>query len=83
MASSLITLLIYIVVIGLIFWVLWWALDTMGVPEPFNKVIRVILILVAALLVINLLLGILPAGHSLRLGSWAPVLTIFDATPAA
>lgn len=63
MASSLITLLIYVVVIGLIFWVIWWALDTIGVPEPFNKVVRVILVLVAALLLINLLLGILPAGR--------------------
>lgn len=61
MASSLITLVIYIIIIGLVFWVLWWALDAIGIPEPFNKVIRVVLILAAVLIMLNFLLGFLPA----------------------
>lgn len=61
--GSLLGLIIYLVVIGLIFWVIWWFLGYVGVPEPFNKVIRVILALVALIIVVNILLGF--AGHPL------------------
>ena len=57
--SGLLSLLVYLVVVGLIFWVIWWFLGYVGVPEPFNKVIRVILGLVALIIVINLLLGLI------------------------
>jgi len=50
-------LIVYIVIVGLIFWCIWWFLGYVGIPEPFNKVIRVILGLVALVIVINLLLG--------------------------
>jgi len=59
--SGLLGLVVYLVIIGLIFWVIWWFLGYVGVPEPFNKVIRVIIGLVALIIVINLLLGF--AGH--------------------
>lgn len=58
-ASPLINTFIWLIVIGLIFWVLWWALGAIGVPEPFNKVLRVILIVAAVIILINFLLGIL------------------------
>lgn len=56
-ASNLISLLIWIVVVGLIFGLLWWLLDYCKVPEPFNKVIRVVLAIASVLFLINLLLG--------------------------
>lgn len=56
--SGLLSLIVYIVVVGLIFWCVWWFLGYVGVPEPFNKVIRVIVGLVALIVVINLLLGL-------------------------
>ncbi len=56
--NGLLELIIYLVVVGLIFWVIWWFLGYVGVPEPFNKVIRVILGLIALVIVINLLLGL-------------------------
>ena len=56
--SGLLSLIVYIVVVGLIFWCVWWFLGYVGVPEPFNKVIRVIIGLVALIIVINLLLGL-------------------------
>ena len=55
--------LIYLVVIALIFWCIWWFIGYVGVPEPFNKVIRVLLGLVALIIVINFLLGLV--GHPL------------------
>jgi uncharacterized membrane protein YpjA len=60
-ASSLINLLIEILVVGLIFGLIWWVVEYCNVPEPFNKVIRVILAVAAVLFLINLLLGF--AGH--------------------
>jgi hypothetical protein len=65
-ASALVTLLIWLVVVGLIFWLVWWGLGAIGVPEPFNKVIRVILVVVAVIFLINILLGF--AGHPLLSG---------------
>lgn len=37
------SLLVTLVVAGLIFWLVWWFIDYVGVPEPFNKVIRVVI----------------------------------------
>lgn len=60
--SGLISILVQLLVIALIFWVLWWALSQIGVPEPFNRVIRVILVVAAAVIVINALLSLVGGG---------------------
>ncbi len=55
--GGLLEFIIYLVVVGLIFWCIWWFIGFVGVPEPFNKVIQVVLGLVALIIVVNLLLG--------------------------
>ena len=55
--SGLVGLLITLVIAGLIFYVLWWALNTINPPEPFKKVLTVILVLIVVIFLINLLLG--------------------------
>jgi hypothetical protein len=55
--GSLISALVWIIVIALIFWLLWWMVEYIGLPEPFNKVVKVILAVVAVLILINFLLG--------------------------
>lgn len=57
-AADLINVIVYLVIIALIFWCVWWFLGYVGVPEPFNKVARVLIGLVALIIVINLLLGL-------------------------
>ena len=57
--EGLIGLLVWLVVLGLIFWLVWWFVNYIGLPEPFAKVARVIVALVAFLILIYLLLGIL------------------------
>lgn len=65
--EGLLSIVIYLVVIGLIFWLIWWFIGYVGLPEPFNKVARVVVGLVALLVVIYLLLGLAGgAGLSLR-----------------
>jgi len=61
--EALISVIVYLVVIGLIFWCIWWFIGYVGVPEPFNKVIRVVIGLVALVVVIGLLLSLV--GHPL------------------
>lgn len=56
--SSLVGAVIHLIIIGLIVWILFWALSQIGLPEPFNKVVRVVLVLLAAIFVINFLLGL-------------------------
>lgn len=57
--DGMISLVVYLVIIALIFWVVWWFIGYVGVPEPFNKVIRVVMGLIALLVVISILLGML------------------------
>jgi hypothetical protein len=65
-AQGLLSVLIYFVIIGLIFWVVWWFIGYVGVPEPFNKVLRVIVGLVALLIVVYFLLGLVGPMPTLR-----------------
>lgn len=57
--DGLIHLLIYLVVAGLIFWLLWWFIDYIALPEPFNKVAKVVVALVALVILLYFLLGLL------------------------
>lgn len=59
--GGLLNALIYLVIVGLILWVVWWAIGAIGIPDPIGKVIRVLFILIAAIIVINILLGLV--GH--------------------
>lgn len=54
---------IWVIVAALIYWLLIWLIGTCGVPEPFNKVLRVLLAVVAVLFLINVILSL--AGHPL------------------
>lgn len=56
--SGLVNFVIYLIVAGLIFWLLWWLINYIGLPEPFAKIARVIIAVVAVLFVINLLLSL-------------------------
>jgi hypothetical protein len=41
--NSLIDLFILVVLMGLLFWLCIWFLDWVAIPEPFNKVAKVVL----------------------------------------
>lgn len=63
MIDTLITLLIYLIVLGLI----WWAVETiigvLPLPPPIKTVVHVILIVVLCLIIISLLLSLIPGHH--------------------
>lgn len=56
--SAAVTVIIYLVVAGLIWWLLYWALAKIDPPQPFRKVAEVVLILLAVLVVIGILLSL-------------------------
>ena len=49
------------IVAGLIFWLLFWLVGYVGLPEPFAKVARVGLAILAVFVIISILLGLI--GH--------------------
>lgn len=59
--SAVVNALIWIIVLGVVFWLLFWLIGYVGLPEPFNKVARVILAVAAVIVLINCLLML--AGH--------------------
>lgn len=56
--AGVINLLIWLIVIGLIFWLLNWLIGYVGLPDPFAKVARIILAVAAVILIINALLSL-------------------------
>jgi hypothetical protein len=56
--DNLLTAVIWIVILALIYFVLDWGLKQVGVPEPFNKIVRFILILFVVVGLVNALLTI-------------------------
>lgn len=69
MIGSLISLIIYLLILG----ILWWAGNAIlgilapYVGEPFMSIIRVILIVILALILISVLLQLVGAGGSIGL----------------
>ena len=54
--SQLLNVIIWVIVAGLIFWLLSWLITYCAIPEPFSKIARVIVAVVAVVMLINALL---------------------------
>jgi hypothetical protein len=65
--GALITLIIYILVVGILVWLVLWIVDSIPLPEPFNRIIRILVIVVAVLIVILLLLQLAGGAGNLSL----------------
>lgn len=49
---------LWIIIAGLIFYLLNWAIDYCHVPEPFNRVARVLIVVLAVMVMIGILLNL-------------------------
>lgn len=56
--SAAVTTIVYLIVAGLVFWLLWWLIGYCNPPEPFRKVATVVLAILAVLVVIGILLSL-------------------------
>jgi hypothetical protein len=61
--TSLLAAFWQVCVVGAVCWILWWFIGYLAPPEPFNKVLRVIVALIAVFFLLNLLLS--GSGHPL------------------
>ena len=62
MLTALIHLVIYLIIAGLIIWLLLWLIDAIPLPEPFNRVARVAILVIGVLIVILALLNFIEPG---------------------
>lgn len=56
MIGVLLHLLIVVIILGLVFWLIWWALSYLPLPAPFAQIARFIVVLLFAIILIYLLL---------------------------
>lgn len=62
-------LILYIIVAGAIFGLLWFLIGYVGIPEPFNRFARVALMVLAVLVLIGVLLSLIGGRPLIR---WGP-----------
>jgi hypothetical protein len=63
MISTLLTLIIYALVIGLLLWLLNYVLAAFPIPQPFNKIIWIGGVVIAVIFLIMLLLDVVGGGN--------------------
>lgn len=56
--DSLVSLLVWLIVFGLIAYILWWAISKIPMVEPVKTIVTAIFALIVAIVLINLLLGL-------------------------
>lgn len=49
---------LYLIIAGLVFGLLWWLVSYCNVPEPFNKAARVVLAVLAVFVIIGILISL-------------------------
>lgn len=67
MIETLISLVVYLVIVGLIWLAVTTILGVVPLPEPIKTVVNVLLIVILCFIVIYALMGLLPAGGHVRL----------------
>lgn len=65
MIDTLISLVIYLIIAGLIWWAVTTILGVIPLPEPIKTVINVLMIVILCLIVIYALLPLIPGGRRL------------------
>lgn len=60
--GSLLSIFVTLLILGLVFYVVVWLIDWIGVPEPFNKVLKAVIGIICVIYLLSLLLGFGPMG---------------------
>lgn len=68
MISTLISIILTLIVLGVVIWAIQQLLPLVPMPEPFARIIHVLLIVVVVLVVIYIIAGLLGAVAPLKLG---------------
>ena len=62
MIGALITLIVYIIVLALLWWLINYVLDNFPLPEPANRLIRVAVTVAIVIIAVFLILGLFGVG---------------------
>ena len=62
MIGALVTLIIYVIVLSLLWWLVNYILDNFPLPDPANRLVRVAVTVIIVLVAVFLLLGIFGIG---------------------
>lgn len=57
--KGLVDAVLVLIVVGLVCWLLWWLIGYIALPEPFAKIARVLVAVVAVVFLINFLFGLI------------------------
>lgn len=57
--------LVYLLIICIVIGVVWWVADWLPVPEPLNKLLKVVSILIGVIAIIYVLLALAGMGGGL------------------
>ena len=63
------TILIWLLILALVVGLVIYAVDALAVPDPLNRYIKVVAIVLACLLIIILLLDVVGSGPGLKLST--------------
>ena len=73
MIAALINLIIYLLIIGILYWLVVYIVDAIPIPQPANRIIKLVLVVLLALIVILLLL------QTLGVNVAGPLPTVIEA----
>lgn len=62
-SEAIVSAIIWLICLGVVFWLLFWLVGYCALPEPFNKVARILLAIAAVVVLINVIMTI--GGHRL------------------
>lgn len=68
MIGTLISIILTLIVLGVVIWAIQQLLPLVPMPEPFARIVHVLLIVIVVLVVVYIIAGLLGAVHPLRLG---------------
>lgn len=66
-SATLLSVIIWLVVAGLIYFVIDWGLKKIALPQPFDTIARVVLVLITVVLIVSALLGLTSNGPIIRI----------------
>ena len=62
MIGALITLIIYIIILAVLWWLANYVLDNFPLPDPANRIVRVAVVVIIVLAAVYILLGLFGMG---------------------
>jgi len=58
MIGALITLIVYLLVIGILWWLVIYIVDAIPIPNPPNRIIKIVLMVILSIVIIVMLLNL-------------------------